>query len=65
MLNTMPSSIMSATPFHAPIHDVIECQNGSHAGILGSDPAMPGSLTENIRILMTCFQDRRAEVVKV
>jgi hypothetical protein len=36
---TMPSNL-----FHAPIQDVIERQNGSHAGILGSDPATPGDL---------------------
>jgi hypothetical protein len=51
--------------FHAPIHDVMECLNGSRAGVLGSDPATPGELPENVHVFMNYFQDRRAEVVKV
>ena len=59
-LPTMPSNL-----FHAPIHDVIGCQNGSPFGILGSDPATPGELPENIHVFMTNFQDQRAEEVEV
>jgi hypothetical protein len=36
---TMPSNL-----FHAPIQDVIDRQNGSQFGILGSAPATPGEL---------------------
>jgi hypothetical protein len=60
----MPAT-MPATPFHAPIHGMINCQNGSHAGIFGSAPASPGSLEANIHVFVGYLQDRRAEVVKV
>jgi hypothetical protein len=59
------STIMPTNLFHAQIHHVIDCQNGNHGGIFGSDPASPGKLTENNYVFITCFQDRRAEVVKV
>jgi hypothetical protein len=57
---TMPSNL-----FHAPIQDVIGCQNSSRAGISASVRATPGGLPENTHVSMTYFQDRRAEVVKV
>jgi hypothetical protein len=50
---TMPSNL-----FHAPIHDVIGCQNGSQFGIIGSDPASPGELQEYIHFRITCSKER-------
>jgi hypothetical protein len=59
----MTSPIMPANQFHAPIQDVIDCQNDSWFGIFGSAPATPGEFQENDHVFITCFQDRRAEVV--
>jgi hypothetical protein len=57
---TMPSNL-----FNAPIHDVIDCQDGDHTGVLRSDSATPSELPENIHVFMTNFQDHKAEEVKV
>src|SRR5262249_32791909 len=59
------STIMPTNLFHAPIHGMIECQNGRHTRIFGSDPASPGRLPEDNHVFITLFQDRRAEVAKV
>jgi hypothetical protein len=61
----MTSTTMPSNLFDAPIHDVIECQNGRRAGIWGSDPASPGESQENIHVFIVCFYGQRAEVVKV
>jgi hypothetical protein len=57
---TMPSNL-----FHAPIQDVIDCQDGGCTRFLGSDPTSPGRLLDNIHIIITLCQNRKAEVVKV
>jgi hypothetical protein len=47
----MPAT-MSSNLFNAPIHDVIDCQDGDHTGVLRSDPASLGDLPENNHTLI-------------
>src|SRR5262249_28152666 len=57
---TMPTNL-----FHAQIYDMIDCRFRSRLGFLESNPASPGRLPDNIHIIITLFQNRKAEVVKV
>jgi hypothetical protein len=52
----MTSSIMPSNLFHAPIDDVIGCQNGRRAGIWGSDPASPGDLQKMFMLSLLIFR---------
>jgi hypothetical protein len=57
---TMPSNL-----FHAPIQDAIDCQDGGCTRFLRSDPTSPGRIPDNIHIIITLCQNRKAEVVIV